>query len=92
MAVRPVRFPYTVTSIRALLLYNHYGIENFINTAMAENIEDRIASDEKRRRKLNKKESNLSPETVEKTTFYADKKREKYVEEGREDTGVPWQD
>ena len=59
---------------------------------MAKNIETRIAADEKRRRKLDRKESNLSPETVEKTNFFADEKREKYVEEGREDTGVPWQD
>ena len=59
---------------------------------MAENIENKIASDEKRRRKLNKKESNLNPETVEKIHFFADEKREKYLEEGREDTGVPWQD
>ncbi len=81
-----------MTSFRALLLYNRYSNENFINTAMAENIENRIASDEKRRRKMNKKESNLSPETVEKTSFFADEKREKYLEEGREDTGVPWQD
>ena len=59
---------------------------------MAENIENRIESDEKRRRKLNKKESNLSPETVEKINFFADEKREKYLKEGREDTGVSWQD
>ncbi len=79
-------------SFRALLLYYRYLTEKLISNAMAENVEDRIESEEKRRRKLNKKESNLSPETVEKTNFYADEKREKYMEEGREDTGVPWQD
>ena len=92
MTVHLIRFPFAAAEFDALLLYHHYSIEKFINNVMAENIENRIESGEKRRRKLNKKESNLSPETVEKTSFFADEKREKYLEEGREDTGVPWQD
>lgn len=63
-----------------------------MSACMAEHIEDKIADDEKRRRKLNKKESNENPETAEKTRFFADEKRARYVKEGQEDTGVPWQD
>ena len=59
---------------------------------MAENIEDRIVADRKRRRKANLKYSSQSPDVAEKTQFFAEEKREKYIEEGREDTGVPWQD
>jgi hypothetical protein len=51
-----------------------------------EKIEDKIAEDEKRRRKLDKKESNVSPETVEKANFYADKKRGEAITDNIEET------
>lgn len=44
-----------------------------------EKIEDKIAEDEKRRRKLDEKGSNVSPEVVEKAEFFADRKRKAYI-------------
>lgn len=58
---------------------------------MGENIEDRIEADTKRRKKLNRKGLSENPEKIEKIDFFADEKREKYVKEGFDDTGTPWQ-
>lgn len=63
-----------------------------MSACMAEHIEDKIAEDVERRHKLDKKSKGENPETAEKTRFFSDEKREKYVKEGQEDTGVPWQD
>ncbi len=51
-----------------------------------EKVEDKIVKDEKRRRRLDKKESNLDPETVEKTNFYADKNRDDAIADNVEET------
>jgi hypothetical protein len=44
-----------------------------------EKIENKIAQDEKRRRRLNREQSSIKPETVEKTEYFADKKRKEYI-------------
>jgi hypothetical protein len=51
-----------------------------------EKVEDKITEDEKRRRKLDEKESSVKPEVVEKTDFYADKKRRDYITDNIEET------
>ena len=51
-----------------------------------EKVEDKIAEDEKRRRKLDEKESSVKPEAVEKTDFYARKKRGDYIADNIEET------
>jgi len=51
-----------------------------------EKVEDKIVKDEKRRRKLDEKESSVKPEVVEKTGFYADKKRGDAITENIEET------
>jgi hypothetical protein len=51
-----------------------------------ENVEDKIVEDEKRRRKLDEKGSSVKPEAVEKTEFYADKKRKEYIADNVEET------
>jgi len=51
-----------------------------------EKVEDKIAEDEKRRRKLDEKESSVKPEAVEKTDFYVHKKRGDYITDNIEET------
>jgi hypothetical protein len=52
----------------------------------SEKVEDKIAEDEKRRRKLDEKESSVKPEVVEKADFYARKKRGDYITDNIEET------
>ncbi len=71
------------------ILYNHFYPASFNLYGMTngfEKVEDKAAEDEKRRRKLDKKESSLKPETLEKTRFYADKKRGDAITENIEET------
>jgi hypothetical protein len=51
-----------------------------------EKIENKIAQDEKRRRRLNREQSSIKPETVEKTEYFADKKRKEYIADNVEET------
>lgn len=50
----------------------------------AENVEDKIVEDIKRRSKLNDEQSNIKPKVVEKTEFYANKKRGDYITDNYE--------
>jgi hypothetical protein len=51
-----------------------------------EKVENKIVQDEKRRRRLNREKSSIKPETVEKTEYFADKKRKEYIADNVEET------
>ncbi len=51
-----------------------------------EKVEDKIAEDEKRRRKLDEKGSSIKPEVIEKREFYAGKKRGDLITDNIEET------
>jgi hypothetical protein len=51
-----------------------------------EEVEDKKEADRKRRGKLNEEESSVKPEVVEKTDFYANKKRGDYITDNIDET------
>jgi hypothetical protein len=51
-----------------------------------EKLENKIAQDEKRRRRLNREKSSIKPETAEKAEYFADKKRKEYIADNVEET------
>lgn len=51
-----------------------------------EKLENKDVADRERRGKLNKKLSNVGPETVEKTNYYADRKRDEYIADNVKET------
>jgi hypothetical protein len=51
-----------------------------------EKVEDKITKDEKRRRKLDEKESSVKPEVTDKAEYFSDKKRREYITDNIEET------
>lgn len=51
-----------------------------------EKVEDKIAEDEKRRRKLDEKESSVKPKVADKAEYFSDKKRKECITDNIEET------